>query len=243
MHRTYHGLAVVGGDLVVHQAKSGAWKGSSQTLDQPLDLGVTPTVSRAAASAQALAPSKVTSDIAGQKVDGTTLVVDATTASPRLAWRVLTGGRQADGTPSRLATYVDASTGKVLRTEQEIVNVDGSGRTLYSGTVPLKVTQSGSTYSLKDPTRGGTYTTDLKNAEDSYVCQVFGSRLQGRHDLHQLDHDLRQRHHRPTARRWVPTRSTAATRPGTTSRTCTAATASSATGPAPTTAPTTARTT
>ncbi len=116
MHRTYHGLPVVGGDLVVHQSKSGAFQGSSQTLDQPLDLSVTPTVSRAAAGTKALAPSKVTADIAGQKVDGSTLVVDATGASPRLAWKVLTGGRQSDGTPSRLASYVDASTGKVLRT-------------------------------------------------------------------------------------------------------------------------------
>ena len=47
MHRTYEGLPVVGGDLVVHQSKSGAFQGSSQTLDQPLDLAVTPTVSRA----------------------------------------------------------------------------------------------------------------------------------------------------------------------------------------------------
>ena len=175
MHRTYQGLPVVGGDLVVHQSKSGTFQGSSQTLDQPLDLAVTPTVSRAAADARALAPSKVTEDIAGQAVDGSTLVVDATAASPRLAWKVLSGGRQSDGTPSRLASYVDATTGRVLRTEQEIVNVDGSGQTLYSGAVPLKVTQSRSSYQLKDPTRGGTYTTDLNNAEDSYVCQVLGS--------------------------------------------------------------------
>ena len=103
MHRTYEGLPVVGGDLVVHQSKSGAFQGSSQTLDQPLDLAVTPTVSKAAASTKALAHSKVTDDIAGQKVDGSTLVVDATASSPRLAWKVLSGGRQSDGTPSRLA--------------------------------------------------------------------------------------------------------------------------------------------
>ena len=40
------------------------------------------------------------------------------------------------------------------------INVDGTGNSLYSGTVPLQVTQSGSTYQLKDGTRGGTYTTD-----------------------------------------------------------------------------------
>ena len=102
-------------------------------------------------------------------------MVDATGASPRLAWRVLSGGVQKNGTPSRLASFVDAKTGKVIRTEQEIVNVDGSGNTLYSGTVPLQITQSGSTYQLKDPTRGNTYTTDMNNTQDSYLCQVFGS--------------------------------------------------------------------
>jgi Zn-dependent metalloprotease len=174
LHRTYHGLEVVGGDLVVHQSKTGAWKGSSLTLAKPLALGVSPSVTSAAAATKALAPSKVTSSISQKKVDGSTLVVDAAGVSPRLAWRVLSGGKQANGTPSRLATYVDARTGQVIRTEQEIVNVSGSGQTLYSGTVPLQVTQSGSTYSLKDPTRGGTYTTDLKNAEDPTLCQVMG---------------------------------------------------------------------
>ena len=46
--------------------------------------------------------------ITGDKVEESTLVVDATGATPRLAWRVLSGGTQANGTPSRLATYVDA---------------------------------------------------------------------------------------------------------------------------------------
>jgi Zn-dependent metalloprotease len=175
LHRTYRGLEVVGGDLVVHQSKSGAWQGSSLTLGKRLSLAVSPAVTSATAGTKALAPSKVISSISHPKVDGTTLVVDAAGASPRLAWRVLSGGTQKDGTPSRLASYVDARTGAVLRTEQEIVNVDGSGQSLYGGTIPLKLTLSGSTFQLKDPTRGGTYTTDLNNATDSYVCQVFGS--------------------------------------------------------------------
>ena len=32
-----------------------------------------------------------------------------------LAWAVTTGGRHADGTPSRLTSYVDARSGAVLR--------------------------------------------------------------------------------------------------------------------------------
>jgi Zn-dependent metalloprotease len=164
MERTYRGLPVLGGDLVVHQGVQGALKGVSQTLDSAVRVAVKPAISAARAAEQVSRPAK-----------STRLVVDATSGTGRLAWEVLTGGQQHDGTPSRLATYVDAATGKVLRTEQQIQNVDGSGQSLYSGTVPLQVTQSGSTYQLKDPTRGNTYTTDLNNAEDSVFCQLFGS--------------------------------------------------------------------
>ncbi len=174
LHRSYRGLEVAGGDLVVHQSQAGAWEGSSQTLTDSLDLSTSPGISSAAARATALAPSKVTRAIDGAKVASAGLVVDATGAAPRLAWRVVSGGVRQDGTPSRLATYVDANSGAILRTEQEIVNVDGSGQSLYGGTVPLQLTLSGSTYQLKDPTRGGTYTTDMNNKSDSYGCQIFG---------------------------------------------------------------------
>jgi Zn-dependent metalloprotease len=174
MQRSYRGLEVVGGDLVVHQAAGGRWQGSSLTLTEAPTLGVTPTVSRAAAEAVALAPSAVTRRITGATAGAATLVVDATGASPRLAWRVVTGGVQADGTPSRLASYVDARTGALIRTEQQVETVDGSGQSLYGGTVPLQLTLSGSTYQLKDPTRGNTYTTDMGNASDSTLCQVLG---------------------------------------------------------------------
>src|SRR3954469_3556493 len=176
LHRTYRGLDVVGGDLVVHESKSGAWKGSSQTLAKTLDLAVAPAVASSVAKTRALAPSAVTRKITDARVDGSSLVVDASGATPRLAWKVLSGGVQDNGTPSRLATYVDAKTGQVIRPEQEIENVDGTGTTLWSGQVPLSVTKSGSTYQLKnDGQRGNTYTTDMNNTEDSVLCQIFGS--------------------------------------------------------------------
>jgi Zn-dependent metalloprotease len=162
LHRSYHGLEVVGGDLVVHQGPRGAWRGSSQTLGRQLSLATTPAVTRAVAEARAI------------DAESATLVVDATRATPRLAWRVMSGGTQADGTPSRLATYVDAATGTVLRTEQQIETADGSGQSLYAGTVPLQLTLAGSTYQLKDPTRGNTYTTDMKNASDGTLCTLLG---------------------------------------------------------------------
>src|SRR6478609_7450696 len=88
LHRTYRGLDVVGGDLVVHESKSGAWEGSSQTLAKTLDLAVASSVART----KALAPSAVTRKITDARVDGSSLVVDASGATPRLAWKVMSGG-------------------------------------------------------------------------------------------------------------------------------------------------------
>ncbi|MCW2736608.1 M4 family metallopeptidase [Nocardioides sp.] len=174
--RTLDGLRVVGGDLVVHRDAANGWDGVSQTLSSPLALGTRAAVHETAALRTVLTRNARTAAVRGDdEAEASELVVDATGATPRLAWEVLTGGTQADGTPSRLATYVDARTGMVIRSEQQIVNVDGQGQTLYSGTVPLQVSGSGSSYTLKDATRGGTYTTDLNNKTDSVLCQLFGS--------------------------------------------------------------------
>ena len=171
--RTYRGLPVLGGDLVVHRAADGSWRGLSQTLDAAPTGSVAATVTAATAAAKALA-NPLNARISGEEVASRSLVVDATAGTPRLAWKVLTGGTQADGTPSRLATYVDARSGALLRSEQEIQTVDGSGQSLYTGTDPLQLTLASGTYQLKDPTRGGTYTTDMKNKSDSYGCQLLG---------------------------------------------------------------------
>ncbi|MGA8987679.1 M4 family metallopeptidase [Aeromicrobium sp.] len=167
MRRTYDGLRVVGGDLVVHRTGTGAFTGSSQTLQKRLDLSSTPAL-----SATSALRSLGTSAARATKPE---LVVDATSATPRLTWLVTTGGTQKDGTPSRLDRYVDARSGKVLRSEERIQTVDGDGDSLYGGTVPLQLTQSGSSYQLKDPTRGNTYTTDMNNGTDSLLCQIFSA--------------------------------------------------------------------
>ena len=174
--RTLDGLRVVGGDLVVHRDAAQRWDGVSQTLSAPLTLGTDAKVAKASATRTVLARNARTSAVRGDdSAEASELVVDATSGTPRLAWEVVTGGTQADGTPSRLATYVDARTGMVIRSTQQVVNVDGQGQTLYSGTVPLQVSGSGSSYTLKDATRGGTYTTDMNNKSDSMLCQLFGS--------------------------------------------------------------------
>jgi Zn-dependent metalloprotease len=162
MTRRYANLPVLGGDLVVHESASGTWKGVSETL------ATAPTEASPAITATRAKPA---APFGNRKVRGPAqLVIEARTPSrtPRLAWRFRTEGTQQDGTPSRAYVSVDALTGKVLLREETIETDAGDGRSLYGGTVPLETTKSGSTYQLKDATRGGTYTGDAGNKAD--VC-------------------------------------------------------------------------
>src|SRR5690606_17170443 len=161
--------------LVVHQGATGAWRGVSQTLRTPLDLGVRPRLGKAAATDRATERAPATKGIRGLRSTGTPrLVVDALSSTPRLAWEVRTSGRQADGTPSRLLTYVDARTGTVLGREERIRTTEGSGESLYSGTVALQVAPSGSGYTLTDPAHGNGQTVDAQNRTESILCQLLG---------------------------------------------------------------------
>jgi Zn-dependent metalloprotease len=176
MDRTYGGLPVLGGDIVVHQGAKGAWEGASQTLKAPLTLALKAPLGAATATVKALAPAKATRAITNLRAAEAAprLVVDTLSGKSRLAFEVLSIGRRADGTPSRLASYIDARTGKVIRREEQIHTADGSGQSLYSGTVPIQVTPSGSSYQLKDGTRGNATTTDMQGKTDSVLCTLLG---------------------------------------------------------------------
>ncbi|WP_406832029.1 M4 family metallopeptidase [Pedococcus sp. KACC 23699] len=156
--RTYKGLRVVGGDLVVDKTASGTvrkvrWNGNDggKVAVSSTSPAVTETsAERSGAKRAGYAP---------KKNDGE-LVVWAGSGSPRLAYDVVTEGVKADQTPSRLHTIVDAKSGAVLTSWDEVVN--GTGNSMYSGTVTLNTIQSGSSWLLKDSL--GNYTTDLNGA-------------------------------------------------------------------------------
>ena len=154
--RTYKGLRVVGGDLVVEKAKSGAvrdvhWNSSGKVAV----ASTSPAVSEASAESSGAKRAGY-----APKANDGELVVWAGSGSPRLAWDVVTEGVKADQTPSRLHTLVDARSGAVLTSWDEVV--EGTGNSMYSGTVTLNSIQSGSNWLLKDSV--GNYTTDLNGA-------------------------------------------------------------------------------
>ena len=163
MDRTVGGLPVLGGDLIVHQTKAGAWSSVTQTLSAPVTVSTKPALSAAKVAKGAFA-----------KADKTRLVVEARKGAPRLAYEFSVSGVQKDGTPSLVVTTVDARTGATLVSEQKVETAAGDGQSLYSGTVALQTTPVTGGFELRDPTRGNGWVTDLNNQTDTIWCQLFG---------------------------------------------------------------------
>ncbi|PBC70872.1 griselysin [Streptomyces sp. TLI_235] len=172
--RSYAGLPVLGGDLVVHLGPDGSYRGADRAATTDLAVpSTTPSVSKEAAAAQAGAelvravPGRTTVQQGAQPQ----LVVDARSGTPRLAWQTTAAGTDYLGNPVARTVLTDARTGARIDAWDGLETAAGDGASLYSGTVPLETTASGSTFQLKDPTRGNTYTGDAANKTD--LC--FGS--------------------------------------------------------------------
>ncbi|MEV6667338.1 M4 family metallopeptidase [Streptomyces nigra] len=156
--RTYAGLPVLGGDLVVHD-KSGrttVTRASKATL--ALNT-LSPKITKSAAAGTALAASKKTKVKGAETERAPRLVVWAGAGKPVLAWETVVEGVQKDGTPSELQVVTDAATGKQLLAAEKVHT--GSGKGQFVGDVEIGTTQSGSTYQLVDPDRANQKTYDL----------------------------------------------------------------------------------
>ncbi|MFE0255165.1 M4 family metallopeptidase [Streptomyces sp. NPDC059010] len=173
--RTYRELPVLGGDFVVHLAEDGTYRNASRATKGAVSLSsITPRVS--APKAADLAASALRAANVGETLKRLTsrpeLVVDALHGTPKLAWRTNAAAQDSLGNPVARTVLTDARTGARIDAWDSIETASGDGKSLYGGTVPLETTQSGSTYQLKDPTRGGTYTGDAGNKTDLCVLAV-----------------------------------------------------------------------
>ncbi|KQX72564.1 M4 family metallopeptidase [Aeromicrobium sp. Root472D3] len=189
--RTYKGLPVLGGDLVVHLTSAERVTGTSVAQARTVKVATTPTVAKGAAQRTAESASPAASADAASAQ----LVVDARTGAPALAYRTVVTGVQADGqTPSRRIVVTDASTGSVRSSDETILTpitvgatsgaastapsaaptatASGTGRGIFIGTVPLSTSTGSSGYSMVDATRGSGRTCDLKN-RTSGTCTTF----------------------------------------------------------------------
>ncbi|MBZ4322702.1 M4 family metallopeptidase [Streptomyces sp. SCA2-4] len=161
--RTYDGLPVLGGDLIVHEGK-GAKDGRQVTKATDASIAVSTSASLAPAeakkSALSAAADQKTAKPAGQTPRK---VVWAAQGKPVLAYETVVTGVQKDGTPSELHVITNAATGKKLYQYEAIET--GTGTSTYSGTVPLTTTKSGSQFQLTDGARGGHKTYDLNQGQ------------------------------------------------------------------------------
>lgn len=157
--RTYAGLPVIGGDLIVHDEKRG--RRIDDSLHGPLTV---PAVhegisagearSRALAAAEDLHVSRVAAGSAQR-------VIWAVSGMPRPAWDNVVIGKRSDGTPSRLHIVLDVATGSRIASYDEVES--GTGVSEYSGTVQIGTQRAGNMYQLVDTQRGGNSVRDIEN--------------------------------------------------------------------------------
>ncbi|MFD1657103.1 M4 family metallopeptidase [Streptomyces caeni] len=177
--RTYRQLPVLGGDFVVHLAPSGSYRSADRATTRVVSVPTTtPTVKapRAADLAAAALRAANTGELLKRVTAKPQLVVDALHGAPRLAWRTNAVGQDSLGNPVARTVLTDARTGRQIDAWDSIETATGDGKSLYGGTVPLETTLSGSSYQLKDPTRGNTYTGDAENKTDLCIFGICFSR-------------------------------------------------------------------
>ncbi|WP_440066361.1 M4 family metallopeptidase [Streptosporangium sp. OZ121] len=147
--RTYRGLPVHGGDVVVATDRAGELVGSVSSGQQArITIDVTSKVDAEVAAATARAQLPVVETVAAPS-----LVVHATTTTPRLAWEVVVSGATAEA-PSVLHVFVDALDGSIVDSYDDVHA--GTGNGYYNGNpVTIQTSGSGSSYSMTDTTRPG----------------------------------------------------------------------------------------
>ncbi|MFC5721704.1 M4 family metallopeptidase [Streptomyces gamaensis] len=156
--RTYDGLPVLGGDVIVH-AKGARHSVSRATAKAVSVSSTTPKVAAGTAQKSALAAA---ADVKSAQADpdSSRKVIWAASGTPVLAWESIVRGVQKDGTPSVLHIITDATTGRKLYSFDGIETGTGTGQ--YNGKVTIGTTRSGSGYQMVDSTRGGHRTSDMK---------------------------------------------------------------------------------
>ncbi|WP_327086004.1 M28 family peptidase [Nonomuraea sp. NBC_01738] len=146
--RTFKGLPVVGGDAVVVTDSQGNVRDTTAASGpSPESLAVKPKVSsERAARTSRTRLSRVDDTVAPR------LVVLAWGEQPKLVWETVVSG-VAQGKPSKQHVFVDARTGAVADSYDEVKAGTGNGY-YYPGST-ITTSQSGTTYRMVDTTRPG----------------------------------------------------------------------------------------
>ncbi|MGW0703980.1 M4 family metallopeptidase [Streptomyces sp. NPDC002867] len=155
--RTYAGLPVLGGDLVVSRTAAGATESVSKASRAALkNVDTSAGIAPATAEKQAVSAARAEGSAETEAERAPRKVIWLTDGRPTLAYETVVGGLQHDGTPNELHVITDATTGEKLFERQAVHN--GTGNTQYSGQVTLGTAPS---YTLTDTGRGNHKTYNL----------------------------------------------------------------------------------
>lgn len=188
LERTYRGLEVLEGDMVMLLGADGSLKNVNMTLRAPLKLGIRPSIKQDdAITAAGLAAGNLS------RVPSAKLIISNHGSAPTLAWKVTiededssvnyfigagpdNGGDLLFSTDNHQTSKPSTAKGKPGGgggTTCANTAATGSANTLYSGVVSIGTTQcSSSSYQMKDQGRGGGYTTDM-NGRQSGSGTIF----------------------------------------------------------------------
>jgi Zn-dependent metalloprotease len=142
--RTHQGLAVFGGDFVVVTDKAGTVLSVSTAQSAPIAVAGTPKLTPTAAAAA----GQVHADGSLASVGTPQLMIYALGGAPRLAYSTV-----QSGSSNTRHTIVDADTGAVLDSYDEVL--DGAGNGAIYGAVTIQTSGSGGSFSMTDSTRPG----------------------------------------------------------------------------------------
>ena len=185
MDRTYRGLPVIGGDIVVHTRN-----GKLASITRSLKSEWRPSLH---ARIDADAAIDAAGMIFGSGIDrlpSARKVIYARNVSPRLAWEVQMQGTYTNGAAIDMTYYVDANSGAMLLAVSNIMFAKpagkgasnkptsgkgggntspapsaavGTGRSLFNGAVVLDTASASGDFTLSDTVRGGNDTYDAHN--------------------------------------------------------------------------------
>jgi Zn-dependent metalloprotease len=151
---------VLGGDVVVHGSKNGAFRGVELAFAGTMRPNMQANVSEAVAANIAQQSFRGTGRVTSQE-----LVVFVHEGASHLAYEVVVSGALPSGDPSALHVLVDAQSGQVRGQWDGIETVTGRGNGFYYGNVSLETTTKDGKFVLQDPTRGNSRTWDMNNQQ------------------------------------------------------------------------------
>lgn len=150
VRQTVNGIPVWEGEAIVHLRKDGELSTITDDLKEGITVNTEPNFSEKDAYQMAVDMYRGRAKLGGGE-SSVELFVFRGTERDHLVYRVETPRIMGDAEPTAPVVFIDAQTGEKVFGYDNLQT--GTGSSLYSGTVTITTSQSGSTYYMEDLTR------------------------------------------------------------------------------------------